>query len=177
MKKLLFILLSTVSILSGCSTKELKKEEALQLINKELNYPRVVDYYIFCSDPEHAKSLLDAGLEINGMVTVQKTQKLKDTGKPLVQFTEKAKPYLLPTQDKDKALDVQKVKIADEEVIDLSITQDGENKNTVWVEYTSVYKNITPFSVLMKRNLNEPVRHRVKFSLSANGWILQKPVL
>ncbi len=179
MKKLLFILLSTVSILSGCSTKELKKEEALQLINKELSYTRVVDYDVFCSDPKHAKSLLDAGLESNGMVTVQKTQKLKNIGKPLVQFTEKAKPYLLPTPDKDNALDVQKVKIADEEVIDLSITQDGENKNTVtvWVEYTSVYKNITPFSVLMKKNLNDTIRHRVKFSLSANGWILQKPVL
>lgn len=177
MKKLLFILLSVGSILSGCGTKELKKEEALQIINKELNYPHVVDYDIFCSDPKHAKNLLDAGLESNGMVTLQKTQKLKDIGKPLVQFTEKAKPYFLPTPDKDKALDVQKVKIADEEVIDLSTTQDGENKITVWVEYMTVYKNITPFSVLMKRNLNEPIPHKVQFSLSANGWILQKPVL
>ncbi|MCK9412680.1 MAG: hypothetical protein M0Q53_10285 [Prolixibacteraceae bacterium] len=178
MGKLLFILISAGIILFGCNpVRELKKDEALKIINKELNYPRVYDYDIFCSDPEHAKSLLDTGLESNGMVTVQKTQKLKDIGKPLVQFTEKARLYLLPTPDKDKALDVQKVKIADEEVIDLSITQDDESKNTVWVEYTSVYKNITPFSVLMKRNLNEPVRHRVKFSLSANGWILQKPVL
>lgn len=176
MKKLLFILLSAGSILSGCGTKELKKEEALQIINKELNYPHVIDYDIFCSDPKHAKSLLDAGLETNGMVTVQKTQKFKDVGKPLVQFTEKAKPYFLPTPDKNKSLDVQRVKIADEEVIDISLTQDGENKNTVWVEYTSVYKNITPFSVLMKRNLNEAIRHKVKFSLSANGWILQKLV-
>ena len=62
------------------------------------------------------KSLLDAGLESSGMVTIQKTQKLKDVGKPLVQLTEKASPYLLPTADKDKVLDVQKVKIADEEV-------------------------------------------------------------
>ena len=177
MKKLLFILLSAGSILSGCGTNELKKEEALLIINKELNYPHVVDYEIFCSDPVHAKKLLDAGLETSGMVTIQKTQKLKDIGKPLVQFTYKAKPYLLPTPDKDKVLNVQKVKIADEEVKDISLTQDGENKNTIWVEYTSVYKNITPFSVLMKKNLDESAKHKVKFTLSEQGWMLQKPVL
>ncbi len=175
MKKLLFTLILAGVILSGCNpAPKLSKEEALQIINKELKYPRVIDYEIFCSDPAHAKSLMDAGLETNGLVTVQKTQKLKDIGKPLVQLTEKANPYLLLTPDKDKALDVQKVKIADEEVKDLTINPDGENKNIVWVEYTTVYKNITPFSVLMKRNLNEQVRHRVQFSLNDNGWILQK---
>jgi len=162
--------------LSECGTKELKKEEALQIINKELNYPKTIGYDIFCSDPAHAKKLLDAGLETSGMVTIQKTQKLKDIGKPLVQFTEKAKPYLLPTPNKDKALDIQKVKIADEEVNDITLTQDGENNNTVWVEYTCVYKNVTPFSVLMKRNLDEQVKHKVQFSLTDNRWILQKSI-
>ena len=177
MKKLLFILLSAGSILSGCGTKELKKEEALLIINKELNYPKTIGYDIFCSDPDYAKKLLDAGLETSEMVTIQKTQKLKDIGKLIVQFTDKAKPYLLPTPDKDKVLNVQKIKIADEEVKDISIIQDGENSNTVWVEYTTVYKNVTPFSVLMKKNLDEPENHKVKFSLTEQGWMLQKPVL
>ena len=177
MKKLLFTLILAGVILSGCNYgPKLTQDEALKIINKELKYPRVIDYDIFCSDPEYAKKLLDAGLEADGIVTVQKTQKLKDIGKPLVQLTEKANPYLLLTPNKDKALDVQKVKIADEEVKDLTINPDGENKNIVWVEYTTVYKNITPFSVLMKRNLNEQVRHKVQFSLTDNGWILQKPI-
>jgi len=177
MKKLLFTLILAGAILSGCNqAPKLTQDEALQIINKELKYPRVIDYDIFCSDPAQAKSLLDAGLEADGIVTVQKTQKLKDIGKPLVQLTEKANTYLLLTSDKDKALDVQKVKVADEEVKDLSINLDGENKNVIWVEYTTVYKNISPFSVLMKRNLNEQVRHKVKFSLTDNGWILQKPI-
>ncbi|MDX9880562.1 MAG: hypothetical protein RBS73_00760 [Prolixibacteraceae bacterium] len=177
MRTLLYILLLAEVHFFGCNTaKELKKDEALQIINKELNYPRVIDYDVFRSDPAHAKRILDAGLETDGMVEVQKTQKLKDIGKPLVQFTGKARSYLLPTPDKDKALDVQKVKIADEEVEDVRIIRGDENKHTVWVEYTSVYKNITPFSVLMKRDLNEPVRHNVKFSLSDDGWILQKSV-
>ena len=178
MKKLLFILISAGVILSGCNpARELKKDEALKIINKELNYPRVIDYDIFCSDPEYAKKLLNAGLEISGMITIQKTQKLKDIGKPLVQFTEKAKPYLLSTPNKDKVLDIQKVKIADKEVKDIQIKPDRENRNAVWVEYTTVYKNITPFSVLLKKNLKEPIPYKVQFSLSANGWILQKPVL
>lgn len=177
MKKLLFTLILAGVILSGCNqAPKLTQDDALKIINKELKYPRVIDYDIFCSDPAQAKSLLDAGLEADGIVTVQKTQKLKDIGKPLVQLTEKANSYLLLTPDKDKALDVLKVKIADEELKDISINPDSENKNIVWVEYTSVYKNITPFSVLMKRNLNEQVRHKVQFSLTDNGWILQKPI-
>lgn len=174
MKKLLFILLSAGVALSGCSpAQEPTKEEVLQVLNQELDYPRVIDYDIFCSDPEHAKKLLDAGLETSGLVLIQKTQKLKDAGKPLVQFTEKANPYLLPTPEKDKALNIQKVKIADQEVSEISISQDGEKSNTVWVEYTTVYKNITPFSVLMKKDLKEPVKQKAKFSLSEEGWVLQ----
>jgi hypothetical protein len=177
MKKYLFVLLLVGTILSGCNkTQELSNNEALQIISEELNYPRVIDYDVFCSDPEYAKILLLAGLETEGLVTVQKTQKLKDIGNPLIQFTDKAKPYLLKTSDKDKENDVQKVKIAEEEVININISSDSENKNNVWVEYTSVYKNITPFSVLMKRNLNEQVSHKVQFSLTDSGWILQKPI-
>jgi len=82
---------------------------------------------------------------------------------------------LLPTPNADKALNIQKVKIADEEVNDVRISRDGENKNTVLVEYTPVYKNITPCLALMKKNLNEPVTRQVKFSLSENGRILQRP--
>lgn len=177
MKNLLFVLLSASVMFWRCDPAvELQQKEALQIINKELGYPRVVDYDIFCGDPAHAKRLLDAGLETEGMVTVQKTQKLKDIGNPLIQFTEKANPYLLPTANEDKALNIQKVKIANEEVEDIRIIRDEENRNIVWVEYTSVCKNITPFSALVKRSLNEPARHRVRFSLSDDGWILQRPI-
>ncbi len=174
MKKLLLILLLAGVTLSECNyAQEPTKDEVLQVLNKELEYPRVVDYEIFCSDPEHARKLVDAGLETNGLVLVQKTQKLRDTGKALVQFTEKANPYLLPTPEKDKALDIQKVKIADEEISEIRISQDGDNSNIVWVEYTSVYKNITPFSVLMKKGLNDPAKRKVKLSSSEDGWVLQ----
>lgn len=177
MKRLSSVLFSAVIILMGCSNApQIKKEEALRLINKEFHYPKVLDYYIYCGDPQHAKKMLDAGLETKGLVIIQKTQKLKDIGNPLVQFTEKATPYLLNGSDEDKRLDIQKVKIADQEVMEIAIIKDSEKKNTVVVEYTTTYKNITPFSVLMKRDLNLLVKHNVYFSLSESGWLLQKPV-
>tara|TARA_R110002050_G_scaffold111518_4_gene225152 strand:+ start:7608 stop:8135 length:528 start_codon:yes stop_codon:yes gene_type:complete len=175
MKKLLFILLSLGVALAGCNYAQTPtKEEVLQLLNKEIGYPKVVDYEIFCSDPEHARKLVEAELETNSLIVVQNTQKLKDAGKALVQFTEKANPYLLPTPEKDKVLDIQKVKIADEEISEISISPDGDNSNTVWVEYSSVYKNITPFSVLMNKGLNDPAKRKVKLSLSEDGWVLEK---
>lgn len=178
MKKLFSILLSVSIFIFGCNSKpELKKDDALQIINQELNYPKVIDYDIFCSDPDHAKKLMDAGLETSGFISVQKSQKLKNTGNPLIQFSENSQPYLLPTKAKDKALDIQKVKIADEEIKDIQIKSDRDNNNTVWVEYTSVYKNITPFSVLIKKNFEESISHRVQFSRTEQGWIIQKPIL
>jgi len=72
MKKLLFTLIFVGVIFSGCNhAPKLTQDEALQIISKELNYPKVVDFDIYCSDPAFAKKLLDAGLETNGLVTIQ----------------------------------------------------------------------------------------------------------
>lgn len=83
--------------------KKLSREEALQQIKKERNYPRVLDYDIYCGDPEQGRKVLDAGLESEGLVTVQRIQKLIDVGKPFIAFTAKAQPFLLATSEKDKA--------------------------------------------------------------------------
>ncbi len=173
--KLIPITLFAVLIFCSCNNAPaLKETEALQIINSELKYPRVVDYEIYRSDPAHAKKLLDAGLETSGMVVIQKTQKLKDIGSPLITFTEAASRSLIPVNDKEKGLDIQKVKIADEIVTDVKASASGEDKNSMIVNYTTAYKNITPFAVLMTRNLNEPVKHTVTFILQGDKWVLQK---
>lgn len=174
MKQILITLFAALMFYCCNNTPVLKETEALQIINSELKYPRVVDYDIYRSDPAHAKKLLDAGLETSGMVTIQRTQKLKDIGSPLITFTESASHFFLPVSDKEKALDIQKVKIADEIVTDVKISASGENKNSMIVVYTTVYKNITPFAVLMTRNLNDPVKHTVTFILQGDKWVLQK---
>lgn len=173
MKGSLIILFSTGVIFSECNNApELKQEEAAQLIRMELHYPKVIDYDIYCSDPTHAKKLLDAGLEENGIATIQKTQKLKDIGNTLITFTDRAKPYFLSTPDKDKKLDIQKVKIADEVITQVKILETVNQKTTV--EFTSSYKNITPFALLLKTNFKESKKHTVHFVSSDKGWELQQ---
>lgn len=173
MRQLLIILFSTSLLLSACSNRpELNKEEALQLIVTQLEYPKVIDYDIYCSDPAHAKKLLDAGFEANGLVTIQRTQKLKDMGSPLIGFTNNAKPYLLPTPDKDKKFDIQTVKIAEEVITDLTIlATEGQMTR---VEYTTDYKNITPFAPLLEIDLKKLKKHTIYFKYSGKGWILQQ---
>lgn len=170
--KQLLILLSTSLLFSACGNKpKLKKDEALQLITTQFNYPKIVDYDIYCSDPAHAKKLLNAGFEANDIVTVQKTQKLKDIGSPLIGFTDKAKLYFLPTPDKDKKLDIQKVKIAEEVITDVIIIATIDQTTTV--EYTTAYKNITPFAALLKTDFKQSKKHTVHFTSSDRGWVLQ----
>lgn len=144
----------------------------MQLITTQLKYPKVMDYDIYCSDPAHAKKLLDAGVEANGLVTIQKIQKLKDMGNPLIGFTDKAKPYFLSTPDKDKKIDIKKVKIADEVITDITII--ATEGQYITVEYTSGYKNITPFAALLKTDFKESKKHTVHFTSSDKGWVLHQ---
>src|SRR5688500_11001361 len=116
MKKL-FTLFWIASLVIGCNSKELNREEALQIIKKEKQYPKVIDYDIYCGDPQFARKLVDAGLEKEGLITLQRVQKLSNVGEPIIQFTDKAQPYLLTTTAEDKANNIQKVKIAEEELM------------------------------------------------------------
>jgi len=114
------------------------------------------------------------GLENEGLVVVQKTQSLKDVGKPLVSFTEKAKPYLLPLSAKDKELDVQKVKIAEEVIEDVTGVQMLEGDKKAVVEYTTTYKNATPFSKVHQLDVNGKKTHKANFVLYDDGWRLEE---
>lgn len=173
MKKLTFIIL-IAGLLAGCTSKELNREEAFRIIKQEMQYPKVVDYDIFCSDPAMLKKVIDAGLEERGLVTVQRTQKFKDIGKPLIEFTEKAKPHLLPTPEKDKKTDIQKVKIADEELVEVTSIQTTAGGKQAVAEYTTAYKNVSGFSSLTNKDYNQPDTHKAYFALYDDGWRLEK---
>lgn len=173
MKKLSIHLIIFSSLIVSCHPKEISREEALRLIHQEKSYPSVVDYDIYCSDPKYGRKVLDAGLEAAGLVTVLHTQKLADVGKPMVTFTTKAQPFLLLTSEKDKAVHIQKVKLADEEILGVvSITNGTGNKAIV--EYTTQYKNVTPFSTLTSVDFNKDKTHKAYFTLNDQGWKLQK---
>lgn len=173
MKKLFIILLVATSLFSSCATKELGKEEALSILKKQPNYPRVIDYEVYCADPVHAKRMLDKGFEKDDFVTIQKKQTINNMGEPLITFTEKSNPYLLPTPEKDQKHHVQLVKIGDEEITDGTMMQ-TDNDKTASMEYTVVYKNLTPFAKLLNTDSGVPKKRKVYFVLSDAGWIIQK---
>jgi hypothetical protein len=174
MKKLTIIFLMTC-LIKGCTSKEeLSREEASRIIKESMKYPIVIDYDIYCSDPEAAKKVIDAGLEKEGLVTVQRTQKLSDAGKPLIEFTSKAQSYLLPTAERDKAIHVQKVKLADEDFIEVTGIKTMEDGKKAVAEYTTAYKNVSGFSALTDINFNQSHTRKANFALYDDGWKAEK---
>ncbi len=174
MKKLPTIFWLACLLIAGCTTKKLSQEEALQLIRASKQYPRVVEYTIYCSDPQHARAVLNAGLEKEGFVTVLKTQKLADVGKPLIAFTSKAAPYLLTTSPNDAEVDVQKIKLAEEELVKVTqITTSSDGKSAV-IEYSTAYKKVNPFVALNQTPFQEKMSRKAYFTLTDSGWQLDK---
>lgn len=173
MKTPLIILFTVSIVLTGCSSKQLDKKTAIEIIKKTAGYPLSLDRDIYCSDPEHARKLQAAGLDKNGLVTVLQMQKLTDAGKPLIQFTEKAQPYLLATPSKEKTLGIQKVKLADEDIAEIISIQDDESTKTKLVEYTTTYKNVSPFAALVNRDFATIKKHKVYLSLHDGSWQIE----
>ncbi len=159
-----------IFLLASCSQTKLEKEEAASVIRAAKNYPKVYEYEINMTDPASAKKLLDAGLEGEGWVTVDKTQKLKDAGQPIVHFTEKAKPYLIRIDEKYD--NVQVVKVADMDLGEVTGVQLQEDNKSATVEYTVVYKNVTPFAKLMKRDFSQTETQRARLDYFDTGWKL-----
>lgn len=173
MKKLTAILLSISFFIISCSKKELSREEAAVLIKKEMKYPKTFDFEINRVDPVQARRVLEAGLEEEGLLTVQRSQKLKDIGKPLIHFTSKAQPFFLskPNENPEK---VQTVKLADEEFAAITGIKASNDGKSAVVEYITEYKNITPFADLVNHDLTKPETHKAYFSLYDDGWRLEK---
>lgn len=176
MKKLAIALSIACLFFQACNSKqELSREDALKQIKEQKNYPKVIDYDVYCSDPQFGRKALDAGLETAGLVTVLGTQKLGDLKKPLISFTPKAQSFLLPTTEKDKAIDIQKVKLADEELVEVTNIRTNESGNKAVVNYTTVFKNLTPFvSLTNADDFNKTKTNKAYFALGDEGWKLEK---
>lgn len=160
-------------LMASCSRTKLEKEEAASVIRSEKNYPKAYEYEVNVTDPASVRKLLDAGLEAEGLVTIDNTQKLKYAGQPIVHFTEKAKPYLIRIDEKYD--NVQVVKVADMDLADVSGIQLQEENKSATVEYAIAYKNITPFAKLVKRDLSQKKTERANLSHFDTGWKLDKP--
>lgn len=169
MKKVLAILISILVLASCSSNVKLDTETALLVLREQSIYPKSLNEDIYIADPADARRLLDAGLESEGLITVQRIQKLIEVGEPIISFTEKAEPYLL-ARDGDK---IQQIKIADEEIDQVTSVQMIEGEGRAVVEYTTTFKNISPFSKLSKLELDEGRVHEADFVLDDGGWKIE----
>lgn len=143
--KNLFAIASVFLLFVACTSNSLDKDTALKMLQEQNGYPKTIDAEIYIADPVSAKRLIDAGLEKEGYVKIAHTQKLMDVGKPMVSFTEKAKPYLIPQTEEDIKNNVQRVKVADQIVDEVVNVKMEEDSTSALVEYKSLLKDKTPF--------------------------------
>ena len=151
----------------------LSKAEALAILKKEIGYSRPVPTYLFCNDAAHARKVIDAGLEEKGLLLVQRTRKFGDVGSPIIQLTAKAQPFVLEASEKEKA-NIQKLKVAEEDVSQVTRIQTGEDGKSAVVEYTVTFQNVTDFVVLKDQDFNKQETKRVEFALYDDEWRLQR---
>ncbi|RAJ80107.1 hypothetical protein CLV59_105214 [Chitinophaga dinghuensis] len=172
MRTLLFIL--AIASLTACSSKKLSREQASEIIKKA--YPRTIDWDVFTADPQVAAKALSTQLEQDGYITIQRKQTLSEMGNPFISFTEKSKPYLLATPEKDKAYKIQKVKLAEQHFNSITGMQLLSNDKKAIVEYTVVYKNVTPFVPISTLKIEPELKRKAYFALYDDGWrIVEKP--
>ncbi len=170
MKNILYLFIAPLLLIACSDNQKLDRETALKLIEESKTYPKVISYNIFISDPAFAKRVVDAGLEVSGLVIVQRTRKLGDIGQPIISFTAKADPYLLPQSNQDISDGIQKVKMAEEVIQQVTGVQLINNGETAIVEIKTMVKNITPFSKLSLVNYSDKRTQKVKFVLYDDGW-------
>lgn len=173
MKNLSFLQTLIIALTAvSCGQDKLESQTARALIVAEYKLPKVIDHGIAMGDPLDAKHMLDLGLEKDGFVNIKKTQTLSELGTPWITFTKKGQQYFTPTPQSQKKYDFQNVKLAEMHFGEIKgISMGSENKHAT-VEYTRIYKNITPFCRLSSIDWNRPSVHKAYFIKYDTGWKL-----
>ncbi|MEJ1241004.1 hypothetical protein WBG78_22850 [Chryseolinea sp. T2] len=162
------VFLVGAAMLVSCS--DLDNDRVEELLTAESVYPRTVDIRVYCNDQTTAREVVDNNLSRHGYVTAQFVHTPEDIGKPLITFTEQAKPFLLETNDTLRAIDVQRVKVADEtfrHVRNIEINPKGDK---AVVDYTTELVNRTPFIVLYRQNVAGDQLRRTFFTKKNDRW-------
>lgn len=173
MKHTLILAMAAI-LLSACGEKKLTAEQAEVLLKKNLGYPKPYTFKVNRIDPVSVQRLADAGLETEGVVTLNKNPATADIGKPKVFFTEKAKPFLTGPTAGETADESENVKVADVNITEITGIATSSDGKTATVEYLVGYTNISPFKALIKRSLTEPEKNRAYFRLFDDGWRVDK---
>ncbi|MEJ0033792.1 MAG: hypothetical protein WDO15_27180 [Bacteroidota bacterium] len=167
---LLLILLVNVRCSSNSSSDKLSDAEVERLLTTANAYPHTMEAEFFINTEATAGKVYRQRLDENGYVTVQPRHTKDDVGQSLVHFTEKAAPYLLAKPDSVESIEIQLVKVGDEifsKVI--SIAYSGDQKEAQ-VVYEVKIENPTPFTPVLRPEM-QPVQYRqTTFTRSQEGW-------
>nr|MBC7611331.1 hypothetical protein [Pseudopedobacter sp.] len=147
MKNLCYLFIS-ILLFTACGSKDLDKATALKLLEEQKDYPKTIENDIYIADPVDATKLFESDLEKQGYVKIAHTQKLADVGKPIITFTDKAKPFLIPQSAKDRKNNIQRVKVGEEFITEIVNVKMEDNGESALVEYKSLLKGKTPFFVV-----------------------------
>lgn len=173
MKKLILPVLS-ILLITACSEEKLDERKAFHLIEQSRQYPKLIAYTINAADPNQVSKLINSGPVNNGLITIEEPHSLGEMGNTLITFTEKAAPYLLPLTSQDSLRGFRRVKIAREQLSGVSgikLLDDGKN---AFAEYQTVYKNVSPFSVLVPADFKKKKTHKAYFFLKDSHWQLKE---
>ncbi|WP_281234826.1 hypothetical protein [Flavobacterium gelatinilyticum] len=174
MKTLLKIIPLLLFLFISCQNKELDFKTAENLIITKYKYPTVIDFEVFCSDPIHARRMLDFGLEEKGLVKIMETREFKDRDKPLIEFTAMSKYFLLETTLEERESKIQKVKIGTRKFDKIILITAETSDNRIAVAEYNVKYDMNAFGVLWP-GLPAEKKEKAYFIFSDNGWqIIEK---
>jgi len=171
MKTNTFYGLLVVVLITGCGSKELTKTDALNILRASKDYPKTIDYTLYCNDGSVANRVAESSLVRDAYVIMAE---VRSADKPFFSFTDKAKPFLIEVSDKERALGIQVVKLADEILIDVTGISTDANSTTATVLYATRLENITPFVVLLDYKLETDKSRKAFFKRYDDGWRLEK---
>ncbi len=157
-----------LSVLAGCA--KLDEDNIEALLEEKHTYPKTVETILYCNDSHEVVRVIDAGLVRDGLVTAQLEHTSSDIGKPLIYFTDKAAPYLLPTSDTLKSFDKQKLKVAAEYFLRVVSIQISESGKEAVVDYATEIKEPTPFAVLYRQDINGEQPRRIFLTRNGDQW-------
>lgn len=160
-----------------CACKQpvtLDKNEAMELIREYKKYPEVYPIDINRLDPLAARTLKEKNLDGMGLLSFKESYSMQDEGKvPLVYFSDKAKPYLLPAKTGQDTTQERSVRVANIDVINIAGIE--INGNVATVQYQRGYTNLTPFQVLVKRDLTKDIKtETINLTFTNMGWMFNQ---
>lgn len=166
MKKLIWFTISFILVTYGCGPQTLSRSDAEKIMRSTMQLPLTRELTIFMDDPLHKNIPV---FEKEGLIVL-----VQHDGKPIITFTEKAKPYLLDSSDEHSPVPLQKVKLGEEDIQEITGIQLHNEGRAATVEYTTVLTNLTPFAVILPEEARVVKSRTASFTLYDDGWRLLK---